>query len=49
MVDRAVAAAEEDIQMGMLRTTTAITITTPVDIPTGMTTYGLDIVVKLKS
>lgn len=41
MVARAVA---EDILMGMNHIIAAIT--TPVAIPTGMTTYGLDIVVK---
>ena len=35
---------EEAIQMGTIHTAAAIT--TPVAIPTGMTTYGLDIVVK---
>lgn len=44
--DRAVAAVEEDTQMGTI-TMAAAAVTTPVAIPTGMTTYGLDIVVKL--
>jgi hypothetical protein len=45
MADRAVAAVEEeDTLMGTIHMAAAVT--TPVAIPTGMTTYGLDIVVK---
>jgi hypothetical protein len=40
----AAAAAEADTPMGTI--IMAVEITTPVDIPTGMTTLGLDIVVK---
>lgn len=39
-----VAAVEEDILMGTINTPAATT--TPVATPMGMTTYGLDIVVK---
>jgi hypothetical protein len=44
MAVRAVAEVEEDILMGTNHMAAAVT--TPVAIPTGMTTYGLDIVVK---
>lgn len=40
-------ADEEVVAMGTIMDAILITATTtPVDIPTGMTTYGLDIVVK---
>lgn len=46
MADRAVAAVEEEEDTPMGTIHMAAAVTTPVAIPTGMTTYGLDIVVK---